>query len=75
MSATRSSLLLLACVLAPAAAQARPMKFAEQIVEAEVQKPEIQVYVTRQNLNKAYDLELKESFIPRIIEALEKPPF
>lgn len=56
-------------------ASARPMKFEETLIEAEVQKPEVAVYITRQNLNKAYDLQLKESFIPRIIEALEEPPF
>ena len=54
---------------------AAPMQFEEAVIEGEIQKPEVTVYIARQNLNKAYDLELKESFLPRIIKALEDPPF
>lgn len=62
-------------ILAPAASMAAPMQFEEAVIEGEIQKPEVTVYIARQNLNKAYDLELKESFLPRIIKALEDPPF
>lgn len=47
----------------------------ETEIEGEVQKPEVAVFITRQNLNKAYELELKESFLPKILESIEHPPF
>ena len=57
-------------------AAAAPTIFEETVIEGEVQKPEIAVYIGRQNLSKAYKLEpLKKSFLPKIIEALKKPPF
>ena len=57
-------------------AVAAPTIFEETVIEGEVQKPEIAVYIGRQNLSKAYKLEpLKKSFLPKIIEALKKPPF
>lgn len=50
--------------------------FEEAVIEGEIQKPEIAVFISRQNLNKAYELTpLKESFLPKIIEAVKKPPF
>ena len=33
------------------------------------------VLIDRENLSKAYDLELKESFLPKIIEAVKNRPF
>ena len=45
------------------------------VIIGEVQKPEITVYISRENLNKSYQLELKESFLPKIVESVEKPPF
>jgi hypothetical protein len=57
-------------------AQAAPLVFDDIVIEGEVQKPEIAVFISRQNLNKQYELApLRESFLPRIIEALDKPPF
>lgn len=47
----------------------------ETEIIGEVQKPEVAVFITRQNLNKAYQLELKESFLPKIIQSVEKAPF
>jgi hypothetical protein len=49
--------------------------FEEAVVEGEVQKPEIAVFITRQNLSKAYNFELKESFLPKILEVVKYPPF
>lgn len=46
----------------------------EEIV-GEIQKPEVELAIARANLNKAYDFELKESFLPKILEALREPPF
>ena len=37
--------------------------------------PDFTVLIDRENLSKAYDLELKESFLPKIIEAVKKAPF
>lgn len=47
----------------------------ELVIVGEVQKPEVTVVISRENLNKAYELELKESFLPKIVESVEKPPF
>jgi hypothetical protein len=49
--------------------------FEETVIEGEVQKPEITIFITRQNLGTEYVLELKESFIPKIIKSVEKKPF
>lgn len=70
------SLTGLLILLFSSSAVAAPTVFEETIVEGEVQKPEIAVYIGRQNLSKAYKLEpLRKSFLPKIIEALKKPPF
>jgi hypothetical protein len=69
---------LLASIIAPQRAEAAPRKLVfkeETVIEGEVQKPEVAVFISRQNLNKAYELTLNESFLPKIIEALEHPPF
>jgi len=65
-----------ACLLVPSAAQAKNrLVFKDTVIEGEVQKPEFAVYISRENLNKAYDLELKESFLPKIVLALDEAPF
>ena len=51
---------------------AKPMDFE---VVGEVQKPEVTVVISRENLNKSYDLKLEESFLKKIIESVEMPPF
>lgn len=68
---------LLAGVLgSPAHAQERRrLVLGEFEVEGKVQKPEITIFITRQNLDTEFQLELKESFIPRIVESVEKKPF
>ena len=47
----------------------------EFVVEGEVQKPEVTVVVSRENLNKAYVFELEESFLSKIVESVESEPF
>lgn len=37
--------------------------------------PDFTVLIDRENLSKAYDLELNERFLPKIIEAVDKAPF
>jgi len=77
----RTNILRVAAVIAalwfaPEAQAGRKLVFKEAtVVEGEVQRPEIAVFITRQNLNKAYEMELKESFLPKIIESVEKAPF
>lgn len=52
-----------------------PLRFEEQRVTGKIQKPEIQIYITKQNLTPKYQLELKESFVPRIVGSVEGKPF
>ena len=56
-------------------AQGRRIVIEETVIEGKVQKPEITIFITRQNLNTDYQLELRESFIPKIVETVEKKPF
>ena len=44
-------------------------------IEGEVQLPSVQIFISRQNLNSDYELELEESFLPKIVESVEKKPF
>ena len=37
--------------------------------------PLVSVIITRKNLDAGYDLLLRESFLPRIVEAVEQDPF
>lgn len=66
---------LLGALALPSTALAGRFVFEEEVIVGEVQKPEVTLTISRENLNKAYDFELKESFLPKIVEALEKPPF
>ncbi len=40
-----------------------------------VQKPDVTVVISRENLNKAYELDLEESFLQKIVDAVESEPF
>lgn len=67
---------LLGLFFAPAAqAQSRRLVLTEEKIEGKIQKPEITIFITRQNLNTDYNLELEESFVPKIVESVEKKPF
>lgn len=59
----------------PVAGGAAPQTFEEFVVVGEVLKPEITVVISRENLNKAYELQLDESFLDRIVESVQRPPF
>ncbi len=63
---------ILMLLFVSSAAEAKPMDFE---VIGEVQKPEVTVVIARENLNKSYDLQLEESFLKKIIESVDKPPF
>jgi hypothetical protein len=68
-------LLAIGVLSSQSAFAARRMVFEEMVIEGEVQKPEVTVSVSRENLNKSYDLNLKESFLPKIIESIDRTPF
>ncbi len=72
---------LLVSSLLPGAAQAQRKKvvFGEEeegsVVEGYVHKPEVGYIITRQELEDLETLQLKESFIPKIVKSVEKTPF
>lgn len=69
-----TALALIALFGLPEALAAR-LVFEETVIEGEVRKPEVTVYISQQNLNDKYQLELRESFLDRIVESVEHPPF
>lgn len=68
---------LLALILLPTAVAGEELRFEDgaAIITGEVLKPEVAVVMSRENLNKAYNLELKESFLQKIIDSVEQAPF
>jgi len=58
-----------------ARAQGRPLVIDAIEVEAKIKKPEIPIFMNRENLNTDYRLELKQSFLPKIVNSVEKKPF
>ena len=73
-----SAVLVLALALVPSGASAQnrmTLRFEEEIIRGKVHKPEVMVVITRQNLQGAYTLELRESFLPKIVRSVETPPF
>jgi len=68
-------LILMVAMSSVGYSQARRLVFEETVIEGKVQKPEITMFITRQNLNTDYNLELRESFIPKIIKTVDKRPF
>jgi hypothetical protein len=70
------TLFVLGLMTAASAAHAEQLVFEEEfVVEGEVQKPEVTVVITRQDLNKSQVFELKKSFLEKIIRSVERPPF
>ena len=51
------------------------IQFEEDIIKGEVQKPDVNIFISKMNLDKAYELKLRESFIPKIKESIKKKPF
>ena len=73
-------LLLVPVYPADADAQGRRKKitFGEDdtdVVEGYVHKPEVAFLLTRQEQEDLETLQLKESFIPKIVKSVEKAPF
>lgn len=81
MNRVRLSLILAAVVAAiamPDMAAAAPKRLVfkdTEVIKGEVQKPEVAVFISRQNLNKGYEFELKQSFLPQIVDAVNRAPF
>jgi hypothetical protein len=44
-------------------------------ITARVQKPEVTVEITRENLDKGFELDLRESFLHKVVEAVNSAPF
>lgn len=62
-----------ACVLAT---EARAEKFEEMEIEGEVHKPEVSVFISRENLNKSMELaKLERSFLELVTQAVAREPF
>ena len=80
---TKKNWVLMAVVFAlsaEASAQSRRsgrqvVRLGEETVEGSVQKPELSVFMGRQNLSANEQLVLRESFLPRIVDSVEKKPF
>lgn len=71
-----ASLMILALGLAaPSHAEELAFEDGAAVITGEVLKPEVTVVISRENLNKNYELELKESFLQKIIDSVEQPPF
>jgi hypothetical protein len=45
------------------------------IITGRVQKPEVNVVIGRDNLNKGFSIQLTESFLDRIKQSVTRPPF
>ncbi len=73
MSRKACALTLVLLLLAPAAHAER---FDELVIEGEVQKPEVTVVITRENLNKSLQLaKLERSFLDLIVQSVDRDPF
>ncbi len=46
-----------------------------EVIRGEVQKPSVQILIARQDLSSMDQLDLQESFIPRIVKSVEARPF
>ena len=79
MSKVLRSLFLLGFAAAAGAPDSSDFDFDDSdggtVITGQEHLPDFTVVIDRENLTKAYDLKLEESFLPKIIEAIEKEPF
>lgn len=68
------SAVLLAVWLCPSA-EAQDSGDRGIVITGEVLAPEVTIFVTRDNLLKDYNIVFEESFLEKIVESIEKPPF
>lgn len=67
--------LAVSLMAAPADAQARRIVIEEEVITGKIRKPEVTLFVARQNLDTDYQLELRKTFVPRVVKSVEKKPF
>ena len=72
---SRSWLVLPLLALSTGSVAAPREVYDEFVVVGEVLKPEITLVISRENLNKPFDLKLDENFLDRIIQSVREPPF
>ena len=67
---------MLAVALPGVAQQRKKIVISDEMeVEGQVQKPQVTYIVTRQDIEDEEQLKLSTSFIPKIVESVEKEPF
>ncbi len=67
------ALSLVALLLPGSTAEAQAVE--DFVIEGEVFKPEITVLISRENLNKTYEIVFEEGFLQRIVDSVETEPF
>lgn len=45
------------------------------VIQGNVEKPQVQYFISREKIRDVTPLDLKESFLSKIVEAVEKEPF
>jgi hypothetical protein len=68
-------LAIVCALLASSPASAQAIVFKDEVFRAKVQKPEIIIVMTRQNLTPKYELDLDKSFLPKVVESVNRKPF
>lgn len=59
----------------PAGAQDGALDFGGTVIVGQVLTPEVIVFISRENLTKDYNIVFEESFLHKIAESVERPPF
>ena len=73
---TLCALLAFAALAPLAMAQGRRITITEDDkIIGEIQRPDVPMIILRSNLDQGYDLVLRESFLPKIIESVDQRPF
>lgn len=62
---------------APSGGEVKKLKydFAPIVIKGNVEKPQVQYVISREKLRDEPPLDLKESFLDRVVKAAEKEPF
>lgn len=47
----------------------------QEKLQVKIQKPEVAIIMNKQNLTPKYDLELTQSFLPKVVQSVEEKPF
>lgn len=47
----------------------------QEKLQVKIQKPEVAIIMNKQHLTPKYDLELQQSFLPKVVESVEEKPF